>query len=411
MVEGTRPVARIQSPAVSDSFPGTHAPYAAIIVDPDPVWRQNAERTIGAYAATIDAKDWDATVATLRREPANIVVVGPHVTLSVADQVAPLLRSMPQLGVLLVMDSLDIDGLREALRAGVREVLPASTNPDELQQAVGRLTDVIAPLPPRRAAPVPAAFGGPPKGKLVMVCSAKGGTGVSTVAANLAAALVTVGKKVALCDADPVFGDLPLLLGMKAPAEIDYGELPKKLQPEEVVEQLAEHKASGVQLLSMFRAHVPLNDLPEDLIMAVIAGLQSASDVAVIDVPAPLVNVAEYLVHADELFFVAGTDVASLKNLRVARQLMTDAGLPVNRSWLVLNRIRNFSDFEPSTYSTIVGLPVVCGIPDSPVVPAAGDNAQLFVQTAPKDGATRAILKLAQDLAGRFDEIDAGATP
>lgn len=411
MVDVWRRSAGIQSPAVSDSNIGNYPPYAAIIVDPDPVWRQNAARTISAYAGTIEANDWDLAVSTLRSTPANIVVVGPHVTLSVAEQVAPLLRRMPQLGVLLVMDSLDIEGLREALRAGVREVLPASTDPDELQQAVGRLTDVIPPLPSHGPPPIPTAIGGPAKGKLVMICSAKGGTGVSTVAVNLAAALVSVGKRVALCDADPVFGDIPLLLGMKAAPEVEYGELPKKLKPEEVVEQLTLHKPTGVQVLSMYRAHVPLNDLPQDLVLAVFAGLQAASDVAIIDVPAPLVNVAEYLVHADELLFVAGTDVASLKNLRVARQLMSDAGLPVNKSWLVLNRIRNFSDFEPSTYSQIVGLPVVCGLPDSPVVPAAGDNAQQFLHTSPKDGASRAILRLAQDLAGRFDEIDAGATP
>ncbi len=347
----------------------------------------------------------------MRTTPTNIVVVGPNQTLSVAQQVAPLLRSNPQLGVLLVMDSLDIDGLREALRAGVREVLPASTSPDELSQAVGRLTATIQPLP-RPAPPRPRnATGAPIAGKVVMVCAAKGGTGVSTIAVNLAAALASLGKRVALCDADPVFGDLPLLLGMKAPAEVEMGDLPKRLQPEEVVEQLATHKPTGIQLLSMFRAHIPLNDLPEDLVMATLAGLQSASDVAIIDVPAPLVNVAEYLVHADELLFVAGTDVASLKNVRVARQLMADAGLPVNKSWLVLNRIRYFNDFEPSTYSQIVGLPVVCALPDTPAVQAAGDNAQVLVQVAPRDGATKAIMRLAQDLAGRFDELAAGTAP
>jgi pilus assembly protein CpaE len=396
---------------VSDPNLGASPPYAAIIVDPDPVWRQNAERTISAYAATAQANDWDTAITTLRANPANIIVVGPHATLSVVDQVAPQLRRTPQLGVLLVMDSLDIDGLREALRAGVREVLPASTNPDELQQAVGRLTDVIPPLPTYRPVVINNPLTGPTKGKLVMICSAKGGTGVSSVAVNLAAALAAIGKRVALCDADPGFGDLPLLLGMKAAEEMEYGELPKKLQPEEVVERIVVHEPSGVQVLGMYRAHVPLNDLPEDLVLATFAGLQSVSDVTIVDVPAPLVNVAEYLVHADELFFVAGTDVASLKNLRVARQLMRDAGLPVNKSWLVLNRIRNFSDFEPSTYTQIVGLPVVCGLPDSLAVIAAGDNTQLFVQAAPKDGASRAITKLAQDLAGRFDEINAGANP
>ncbi|HET8929149.1 MAG TPA: P-loop NTPase [Acidimicrobiales bacterium] len=393
---------------MSDATSGNWAPYSAFIIDPDPVWRQNAERMISAYAATNQSTTWDDAVRGMRATPTNIVVVGPHVSLSVGDQVAPLLRSNPQLGVLLIMDSLDIDGLREALRAGVREVLPASTSPEELQQAVGRLSDTVQPLPQPGIVPQRTPAGAPNTGKVVMVCAAKGGTGVSTLSVNLAAALASLGKRVALCDADPVFGDIALLLGMKAGVEVEMGDLPKKLQPEEVVEQLRTHASTGVQVLNMFRAHIPLNELPEDLVMASIAGLQAASDVAIIDVPAPLVNVAEYLVHADELLFVAGTDVAALKNVRVARQLMQEAGLPINKAWLVLNRIRRIDEFEPSTYTQIVGLPVVCALPDSPAVQAAGDNSQVLVQVAPKDGVSKAIVKLAQDLAGRFDERAAG---
>ncbi len=404
---------RIRSLVVSESDTAPRPPYAAFIIDPDPVWRQNALRTVSAYAESREATDLDVALAAMTSAPANIMVFGPHTEVSVTGQIAPLLRRFPQMGVLLVMDSLDIDGLRDALRAGVREVLPASTNPDELQQAVGRLTDVTTPLP---AGPivVPQARTKPKKrsqGRLVMVCSAKGGTGVSSVAINLAAAMASEGRSVALCDADPVFGDLPLLLGLKPRAEIEPGELPKRLQPEEVIDELKVHEPTGVQFFGMYRAHLPLHELPEDLITATFAGLQAAADVAVIDLPAPLVSVAEYLVHADELFFVAGTDVASLKNLRLSRQMISDAGLPLSKSWMVLNRIRNMADFEPAGYSQIVGLPVVCAIPDSLALLHSGESSRVLVEHSPRDPAARALTKFAQDLGGRFDEIDTGAEP
>jgi len=400
---------------VSDASQAPTPPYVAVIVDPDPAWRQRSVQAISAYTATEEATDLEDARARLNAKPANIMVFGPNTEVTVGAHIAPLLRQRPDLGVLLVMDTLDIDGLRDALRAGVREVLPAQTDSEELQQAVGRLTDVVQPLPAYPApAPPPPPKRAPAKrghGRLVMVCSAKGGTGVSSVAVNLAAALADTGRTVSLCDADPVFGDLPLLLGMKARSELELGELPKKLQPEEVVEELTVHEPTGVEVFTMYRAQIPLNELPRSLVLAVLEGLQAASDVAIIDMPAPLVNVAEYLISADELFLVAGTDVASLKNLRLAVQLMDRAGLPIDKAWMVLNRIRNYADFEPAGYKQIVGLPVVCALPDSTALLAAGENAQVLVKHSPRDQAARAFTKFAQDLAGRFDQLDAGEVP
>ena len=403
---------------MSDATGSPNPPYVALVIDPDPAWRQRSIQAISAYAAPIEAADLEAAWSVFQTRPANIVVFGPNSNATVNEHVAPLLQRFPFLGVLLVLDTLDIDGLRAALRAGVREVLPASTNPDELQQAVGRLTDVVDPLPayaaPATAPQRPATAPAPTQrdhGRLVMVCSAKGGTGVSSVALNLAAALAETGRTVSLCDADPVFGDLPLLMGMKTRPELEPGELPKKLQPEEVIEDLVLHEPTGVQLFTMFRAQMPLHDLPRDLILAIFSGMQAASDIAIIDMPAPLVNVAEYLTAADELFLVAGTDVASLKNLRLSVQLMDRAGLPIDKAWMVLNRIRNYADFEPAGYNQIVGLPVVCALPDSNALLSAAENAEVLVKSAPKDQASRAFTKFAQGLAGRFDQIDAGATP
>ncbi len=398
---------------MSDATQGPTPPYVALVVDPDPAWRQRSVQAISAYSATLEAPDLEAARELLLARPANIAVFGPNTEVTVRGHIAPLLRQRPNLGVLLVMDSLDIAGLRDALRAGVREVLPAQTDAEELQRAVGRLTDVVTPLPAHPPTPEPRRRGARKRtqGRLVMVCSAKGGTGVSSVAVNLAAALAETGRSVSLCDADPVFGDLPLLLGMKARPELEPGELPKKLQPEEVIEELEVHEQTGVQVFTMYRARMPLNELSRDLVMAVFAGMQAASDIVIIDMPAPLVNVAEFLVAADELFLVAGTDVASLKNLRLAVQLMDRAGLPIDKAWMVLNRIRNIQDFEPAGYRQIVGLPVVCAVPDSPALIAAGDNADVLVKTSPRDQTARAFTKFAQDLAGRFDQIDAGEAP
>lgn len=388
-------------------------PYVALVVAPDPAWRQQSIQAVGAHAEPLEVPNLETARTTIATTPVNMVIFGPGTGISVEAHIAPLLEQHPNLGVLLIMDDLGIEGLRAAMHAGVREVLPADTGIRELSEAVERLRNVVSPLP-AHAPPTRRRHTGISRrdhGRLVMICSAKGGTGVSTVAINLAAALARTGRSVTLCDADPVFGDLPLLLGMKSRAEIEPGDLPKRLQPDEVAAELTRHEPTGVRLFTMFRARMPLNELPGELVMATFEGLQAASDIVIVDMPAPLVNIAEYLVHADELFFVAGTDVASLKNLRLARQLMDNAGLPVNRSWMVLNRIRNYADFEPAGYTQIVGLPVVCAVPDSTALVNAGDHAEVLVHSSPREQASRAFTKFAQDLAGRFDRIDSGVTP
>lgn len=395
---------------MSDVPTEKNPPYVALVVDPDPVWRQRTVQAVGAHAAPLEAPNLESALATMSSTPVNLVIFGPATGISVEAHIGPLLTQRPKLGVLLIMDDLGIEGLRAAMHAGVREVLPADTGIVELGEAVERLTAVVPRLPVHGTVPTSAPRVRRDRGRLVMVCSAKGGTGVSTVALNLAAALVKTGRNVTLCDADPVFGDLPLLMGLKSRPELEPGELPKRLQPEEVIDDLERHEPTGVQLFTMFRARMPLNELPRDLVMATFEGLQAASDVVVVDMPAPLVNVAEYLVHADEVFFVAGTDVASLKNLRLARELMTNAGLPIAKAWMILNRIRNYADFEPAGYNQIVGLPVVCAIPDSATVIGAGDTAEVLVDSSPRDQASRPFTKLAHDLAGRFAQMDAGAT-
>ena len=52
--------------------------------------------------------------------------------------------------------------------------------------------------------------------RLVLVTGAKAGEGATSVAVNLAAAATRAGPKVVLVEADPILGDLTLMLGLPA---------------------------------------------------------------------------------------------------------------------------------------------------------------------------------------------------
>jgi ATP-binding protein involved in chromosome partitioning len=77
---------------------------------------------------------------------------------------------------------------------------------------------------------------------VVAVSSGKGGVGKSTVSANLAAALVNMGKKVGLLDADVYGPDIPMMFGEKRKPKVSGDKGSEKIVPLD---------AHGVKLMSI----------------------------------------------------------------------------------------------------------------------------------------------------------------
>jgi ATP-binding protein involved in chromosome partitioning len=81
--------------------------------------------------------------------------------------------------------------------------------------AVGNVdVSITATEQPQRRMPQRGPVGIPDVGHIVAVASGKGGVGKSTVAVNLALALVELGKRVGLMDADVYGPSVPLMLGL-----------------------------------------------------------------------------------------------------------------------------------------------------------------------------------------------------
>ena len=114
-------------------------------------------------------------------------------------------------GVVLVLLSSDqsADALLNAMRAGVREVLPSPVGREALQTAMTRIAEKIgkqgAPEAPKK------------RGKILAFISCKGGSGSTFLATNFAysLALAEPQKKVLLIDLSLQFGDASLFISDK----------------------------------------------------------------------------------------------------------------------------------------------------------------------------------------------------
>src|SRR5690606_22985604 len=119
-----------------------------------------------------------------------------------------VLSSRTELAVVVMVPSLSTDVLQQALRAGVKDVLPADADADQLRAAVERAAASL----PAPGAPG-AAPGDPTDCRVITVFSTKGGAGKSVVAANLAVTLARrESRPVVLIDGDLQFGDIAVMM-------------------------------------------------------------------------------------------------------------------------------------------------------------------------------------------------------
>lgn len=160
--------------------------------------------------------------------------------------------------------------------------------------------------------------------RLIVVTGAKGGAGRSTVAVNLAAALARrEGTSVALVDAHKSTGDVGLLLGLERTELGDDADIDDfEIDAASVGRLLRTHEATGLQVFIPPANNSDLDTLSVEQVLRLLVAIESHVDFAVIDAPLALVAAAGLPSFSDAVLLVTTTRLASLKNTRIARDLL-----------------------------------------------------------------------------------------
>jgi pilus assembly protein CpaE len=174
--------------ASEDGLEALNQPHAALADSVVDVQRGSA-KTIGEL---------------MQREQPDVVLLDfPDSDAPAMEQIELALTGSPGTHMVLVSSDRSADFLMRAMRAGVREVLPAPLSATTVQAAV-------------QSARTHPAFGARQRtamGRVVAVIPAKGGAGATFLATNLAFALSKQQKRVAVIDLNLYFGDASLFLG------------------------------------------------------------------------------------------------------------------------------------------------------------------------------------------------------
>ena len=138
--------------------------------------------------------------------PDLLLVAQPLLNGADLDKLEALGTKRPDLAIVLACQQQTPDFLLQAMRAGVREVLPLPIDAIQLAAAVRRIEE-------KRSVSARTL------GKVLAFISCKGGSGATFLATNLGYALAAVeGKKVCLLDLNLQFGDASLFVSDQRPA-------------------------------------------------------------------------------------------------------------------------------------------------------------------------------------------------
>jgi flagellar biosynthesis protein FlhG len=242
--------------------------------------------------------------------------------------------------------------------------------------------------------------------RLVVVAGGKGGSGTTTLAANLAAAMAVEGRAVALVDADPGGGNVGLLCRLA-----DRETIADVLAGRCLAQQALQAGPAGLKVLSGGWGDAGFSEWPggaQDRFISQLQNLGPQAEWVVIDAGnVPTRFAQRFWQSADELILVTTPELAAVMDSYAAVKLLAQGERSLSFSAVV-----NLAPDGPVADDVQKRLRCACRrflgltlhdagwIPRDPRIEAAAAAQELVVLTAPQWPAAAKIRGLANRLAG-----------
>jgi pilus assembly protein CpaE len=238
-----------------------------------------------------------------------------------------------------------------AMRAGVREYLERPTTTTDLLEAFVRLTST-------RRKPGSESS----RGKVFTIVNAKGGSGATTVAVNLALALQSIHHSTALVDLAPL-GHCALHLNLKPSFTISDAVSNLHRLDSSLLDSFMARHNNELQVLAGAATPTAIEPSASDFarLFDTMVGL---FHYIVVDASSRLDSATRLASNLSEkTLLVAHADVATLWSAGRVAQYLGESGSR-ERFFLILNRYRKVAGFNESEAEAAIGAPVLWRIPN-----------------------------------------------
>jgi pilus assembly protein CpaE len=277
-----------------------------------------------------------------------------------------------------------------ALREGADQYLDEAELGPELEAILRRFT--IHNTPP----PAPTV-----NGRMISVLAASGGCGSSTVAVNLATALVKDHKPCMLMELNLGAGDLAALLDLKpAHTLADLCRHVARLDRNMFERSLVRH-ASGVALLAPSRSIADIKQVTDQGVATTLNLARQMFPYVVVDLDDSFHSEqTQTLRQSDVILLVLRLDFTSLRNTRRTLDHLDQLQIGRQRVRIVANRYGQPQELPSGKVEEALGVKLAHYIPDDPkTINRANNNGIPAVLEAPSAKVSKSVLQLAAQLA------------
>lgn len=342
-----------------------------LIVDDIPETRENIKKLLAFEEQEFKVvgsvgTGRDAIKAAMETKPDIVIMDINMPDMDGIQATSEITKRLPTAAVIMMSVQTDTDYMRKAMQAGARQFLGKPIDPDELYstirgvyrsyEAIRKQAATIMDLPVTvsKPQPMPGEAGVRP-GHVLVVYSAQGGSGVTTIATNLASALMRKNVKVLLIDADLQFGDVGVFLKLQSQSTmLDLVGKIDDLDTDFFDSVVATHESGLKVLLGPLRP-----EFAEDVeavpgaVARVIEKVAGAYDYVVVDTSHRLDESLLSLTDiASRVLLVATPTLAGIKNAKFIFDLFDKLSYGPEKTMLVLNKLEDERTRQRVTIAT-----------------------------------------------------------
>jgi flagellar biosynthesis protein FlhG len=256
----------------------------------------------------------------------------------------------------------------------------------------------------------------PPRPKLIVVTSGKGGVGTTTIAVNLAVAIAQQGFKTVLADTDPNSAATATLCRIE-----ERFTIADLIASRRTIDEVLQPGPGGIRVLpGTWGLTQPQDHTANDheRFIKQLVGLGDAAQMVVLDVGNQANrSVRRFWQAADSILLVTTPDITSVMNSYAAIKLLSPGlgRISVRPIVNMANQQSVADDVHTRLYRACTRFLAyrpesAMFVPEDPYVPAAARRSESFVLAAPNGPASRQINRLALALLGATMPGARGAT-
>ncbi|KAF0110748.1 MAG: pilus assembly protein CpaE [Chloroflexi bacterium] len=286
-------------------------------------------------------------------------------------------KKVPFIQIVVLSVQNDANYMRKAMLAGARDFLTKPPMIDELTAAIRRAGDLAheekakasvvyqptgltGPLTPGMMMRMPVLLG-----KIICVYSPKGGTGCTTIATNLGVGLKTQDNKVAVVDANLLFGNVAVFLNEHGKNSVlDLVDRSNELDSEIIEDVMVDNKLTGLHLMASPRDPELMDAHKGEPVSKILTFMKQLYNYIIIDTTPYLTEVVQTCLDiADYIILITTQDIPSIKNANQFLSLADASGIQREKIIFIMNRYDKRIAISPERVGDSLKQPVIVAIP------------------------------------------------